>query len=131
MSVKSLYKKRSRGMGMDRTVLVTKEIGDCGIIYANGYLNALTAERLEDLCEEILQKGIKKIIVNFKETEFINSIGISILIGMIEKMRKAKGHLGFCNLSKVHSDTFEMLGLTKYIPIFPSETEALLSLKDR
>ena len=116
---------------MDRSFLVIKEIGDCGIIYANGYLNGLGAERLEEECENILRKGIRKIIINFKKTELINSIGISILIGIIEKVKAANGHLGFCNLSRVHAETFEMLGFTKYVPIFPSEEEALASMEKR
>ena len=116
---------------MDRSFVVIKEIGDCGIIYANGYLNGLGAERLEEECEQLLREGIKKIVVNFQKTELINSIGISVLIGIIEKVRSAGGHLGFCNLEKVHAETFEMLGFTKYVPIFPSEEEALISMEKR
>lgn len=116
---------------MDKPILITKEINDCSIIYANGYLNGLGAERLEDECEAILQKGIKKIILNFKKTELINSIGISILISIIEKTKNVKGHLSFCNLNKIHAETFEMLGLTKYVPVFSSEDEALLTIQNR
>lgn len=116
---------------MERSFLVIKEVGDCGIVYANGYLNGLGAERLEEECKNLLKKGIKKIIINFKKTELINSIGISILIGIIETVKEAEGHLGFCNLSRVHAETFEMLGFTKYVPIFASEEEALMSMENR
>jgi len=116
---------------MDRTDLITKDVDDCSVIYATGYLNGLSAEKLEYECDNILKKGIKKVVLDFNNIELINSIGISVLIGIIEKLKKIDGHLCFCNLHKIHSDTFEILGLTKYVPIFASESEAITSFRDR
>lgn len=98
---------------------------DFSVIFADEYLNGLNAESLEEECRSMLGNGVKKIILNFKKTELINSIGISIIISIIEKVKEAKAQICFCNLSKIHSDTFDMLGLTRHAYIFSSVDEAL------
>lgn len=105
-----------------------KVMKDCAIVYSDNYLNALEGEKLEEECEELLGKGFKKVVIDFKNTEFVNSIGISILIGIMEKVRENDGKLLFSSLRKGSMDAFEMLGLTKYVPIYETEEDALLSV---
>ena len=94
------------------------------VIYTNGYINDLGGELIDKECIKMLQKNISNIIINFAGSEFINSIGISILIGIIEKVSDINGRIIFTNLSKANKDVFEMLGLTKFASIFSTETEA-------
>jgi len=107
-----------------------KEVGDCVVLYSDNYLNGLEGERLEEDCGELLKMGFKKIVIDFTRTELINSIGVSILISIIEMVREWKGVLLFSGLKRVNIDTFHMLGLTKYVPVFGTEEEALLKIRD-
>lgn len=104
-----------------------KAMGDCAVVYSDDYLNAVEGERLEDDCGELLKSGFRKVLIDFSRTELVNSIGISILIGIIEKVRESEGTLLFSSLRKTNVDAFKMLGLTKYVPIFETEEEALRS----
>ncbi len=115
---------------MDNPILLSKKLKDCIILYTNNYLNALGAEKLEDECEALFKMGHEKILINFENTELINSIGISVLIGIIEKMKHFEGRLSFTNLNKTHTETFNMLGLNKYVPIFENEADALLNISE-
>jgi len=116
---------------MGKKVLTTKAVGECKVIYANEYLNDLSAEKLEDECDELIQKGTKKIIVNFGETQIVNSIGISVLISIIKKIKKINAEITFCDLRENQKDTFSIVGITKHIPIFATEAEALTSLEQK
>lgn len=107
-----------------------KELGDCAVLYSDSYLNGLEGERLEEDCSELLEMGFRKIVIDFTRTELINSIGISILISIIEMVREGHGVLLFSGLKRVNIDTFNMLGLTKYVPVFETEEEALLKIQD-
>lgn len=100
------------------------------VIYPQGYLNNIVGEKLEKECNAFLDKGINKIVLDFTKTEFINSIGISILLSIIEKMEASKGTLCFTSMSNLHEDIFEMLGLTKYVNVFPNKEEAIKKLKN-
>ena len=55
----------------------------------------------------------------------VNSIGVSILIEVIEKLQDIDGKLGFCNLAPIVEKTFNIMGLTKYSTIFASESEGI------
>ncbi len=120
--------KKIKGRIMDNPILLSKKLKDCVILYTNNYLNALGAEKLEDECEALFKTGHEKILINFENTELINSIGISVLIGIIEKMKHFEGRLSFTNLNKTHTETFNMLGLNKYVPIFEKEADALSNI---
>jgi len=103
--------------------------GDTAVIYPKGYLNNLSGESLVVECGNYIGKGIAKIVVNFGETDLINSIGISLLLQIIEDLKNIQGTICFTNMSKLLRDTFEMLGLIKHMIVFPLESDALKYLK--
>ncbi len=109
--------------------VVSRTVGDAAVIHPKGYLNNLAGEGLVDECNRFIEDGITRVVLNFSEIDFINSIGVSLLLGIIERLRECKGVLCFSNLSGAHRDTFEMLGITKYILVFEREEEALDHLK--
>lgn len=113
MSVKSSFK------------VTSKRISDVAVLCPQGYLNNVAGEHLVQECNACLDNKIRKVVLNFSETDFINSIGISMLLSVIEKLKEAGGTLCFTNLSKAYNDTFEMLGLTKFIQVFPDENAAV------
>ena len=106
----------------------TRLVEGAAIIYPGPYLNQLRGEDIESRCQELLQKGINRLVINFKETELINSIGISILLGVIEAVNDARGMLVLSNLSATNRELFEMLGLLGHIRIEESEEDALNTL---
>ena len=55
----------------------------------------------------------------------MNSIGVSILIEIIEKLQDIEGRLGYYNLAPIVEKTFNIMGLTKYSSIFEFEKKAL------
>lgn len=110
--------------------VTSRRISDVAILYPQGYLNNVAGAHLMEECNTCLENDIRKVVLNFSETDFINSIGISMLLGIMEKLKDAGGTLCFTNLSKAYNDTFEMLGLDRYIRIFPDENSAVKYLSD-
>lgn len=102
-----------------------KEVGDAVVIYPDNYINDIEGEKLEELCASYMDRGFARIIIDFSETDLVNSIGVSILIGIIERVRDYKGRISFSGLKRVNYEIFNIVGLTKHIPIFETEEEAL------
>jgi len=102
--------------------------GSVAVVYPQGYLNNLAGESLVNESRGYIEKGIKNVVVNFRGTDLINSIGISLILHIMEELKGCGGRLCFSDMSKTHRDTFEMLGLTKFIDVFGTEEEALQSL---
>lgn len=102
-----------------------KEVGDVVVIYPDNYINDIEGEKLEDLCASYMERGFNSIVIDFSETDLVNSIGVSILIGIIEKVRDCKAKIAFSGLKRVNYDIFNIVGLTKHIEIFDTEEDAV------
>ena len=108
----------------------TRLVDGAAIIHPGAYLNQLGGEVIEDRCSQLIGEGIRRIVINFEETELINSIGISILLGIIETVNEADGMLVLSNLNSSSRELFEMLGLLSHIRVAGTEEEALGLLCD-
>jgi anti-anti-sigma factor len=106
----------------------TRLVDGTAIIYPGPYLNQLRGEVIEERCRELLGEDVRHIVINFENTELINSIGISILLGIIETVHDAKGALVLSNLNSCSRELFEMLGLLDHIRIQETEELAVQSL---
>ena len=106
-----------------------KLVEDAAVIYPGPYLNQLRGEDVEKQCGELLANGIRRIVINFEDTELINSIGISILLGVIESVNHVQGILVLSNLNASNRELFEMLGLMSHVEMMDTEEIALLKLR--
>lgn len=113
---------------MSAAEIKARLVEDAAVIYPGSYLNQLRGERIESKCREFLTAGVRRIVINFEETELINSIGISILLGVIESVNHALGALVLSNLNASNRELFEMLGLMSHVEIVDTEEIALLKL---
>ena len=113
---------------MSAVEIRTRLTEDAAVVYPGAYLNQLRGERIEMVCQELLDRGVRRIVINFEETELINSIGISILLGVIETVNNARGGLVLSNLDESNRELFEMLGLGSHVEMADTEELALLRL---
>ena len=95
------------------------------IVYAGDYLNKASGERVEYECRQYLSYGYKSLVISFRETKVVNSIGISILIGVIEMARETGTDIIFAEPNEQTHSLFEMLGLTRHVSIAKTELDAL------
>ena len=105
-----------------------KEEGDVVIISTDGYLNNVGGEKIAEACYEKIEKGKKHFLLNLEKSTVVNSIGVSILIEIIEKLQDHDGKLGYFNLAPIVEKTFSIIGLTKNTTIFTSEGEAIAEM---
>ena len=99
--------------------------GDSVVFHTQEYMNDVEGERLDEICTRLLADGKKRFVVDLSGTGLINSIAVSILIGMIEKVRTSGGDLVFSGLSGVNKSIFDKLGLSNAAQVFDTEEEAL------
>lgn len=106
----------------------TKEANQIVIIETDGYLNNEGGEAISAICYEKMSAGQNKFLINMANTKVVNSIGVSILIEIIEKLQEVDGKIGYYNLAPIVSKTFNIMGLTKYSTVFATEEEAVSGL---
>jgi anti-anti-sigma factor len=98
------------------------------IMYTKGYINNVGGEEIATRAYELMDDGVRTLLLNLRETKIVNSIGISILIEIIEKMIDKGGRIAFCCLTPVIHKTFQIMGLANYASIFTDEEAALKEL---
>ena len=91
------------------------------VIYTDGYINNQGGEEIARVAYELIDEGYKSLLLNLAKTKIVNSIGISILIEIIEKMIEIEGKLSFCDLTPTIDKTFHIMGLAQYTNIYPDE----------
>lgn len=90
---------------------------EIAVVTAGDYLNKLTGERIERECKDRLEQGCRELVVDFSQTEVINSIGISILLGVIDSAKNSGAKVVFSDLNDDSAQLFETLGLTNHVTI--------------
>lgn len=111
------------------TPIQARCVGDTAIIYASDYLNKLSGERIERECKRQLESGRHAVVINFRDTELVNSIGVSILMGVIDAAEQSKARIIFSDVNTHTANLFEMLGLTRHVSVVKDEEEALAFLE--
>ncbi len=103
-------------------------VGTTAVVYASDYLNKLTGERIEHECKKQLDSGARALVIDFRDTELVNSIGISILLGIIDIAEKSGAPVVFSDVNDKIVQLFDMLGLTLHVVLAKDEQEALSGL---
>jgi anti-anti-sigma factor len=99
------------------------------VIYTEGNINNQGGEELARAAYNLMDEGYKVLLLNLTGTKVIDSIGISTLIEVIEKVIEIEGRVGFCCLTPTIERTFNVMGLAQCAPIFPNEAAAVAGLR--
>ena len=92
-------------------------VGERSVIFAGDYINKLSGEQIEYECKRRLEAGCKELTVNLSKTEIINSIGISILLGVIDIASNNGASVVFSDVNENTVELFDMLGVSKHVVI--------------
>jgi len=103
-------------------------VGTTAVVYAGDYLNKLTGEKIERECRRQLDSGCRALVIDFGDTELVNSIGVSILLGIIDVAEKNGARVVFSDVNNQTVELFQMLGLTRHVALAKNEQEALSDL---
>jgi len=103
-------------------------VGTTAVVYASDYLNKLTGEKIEHECRRQLNCGCRALVIDFSDTKLVNSIGVSILLGIIDVAEKCGARIAFSEVNNETVQLFEMLGLTRHVVLAKDEREALMNL---
>ena len=113
-------------MNKDIEVSISRK-EDVSILNIQGDVTAISGETIEEAYQKVSTDGAKKILLYFDKDGYINSGGIAILIGIVSEGMKKEQKIRMTGLSGHFQKIFDMVGLTKYTEIFPTEE---LALKD-
>lgn len=103
--------------------LASNLVNDVLVIKTEGYINNAGGEKIAQEFEPHFNNGVTKLLIDIENSKVVNSIGISFLIEIIEKLNDKGGKLFFTNLDPSIEKTFTIMGLFQF-------AEKVSSIKD-
>src|SRR3989339_1396770 len=99
-------------------IVETEEHGMYSLVEVGGYLTANNVLKLRTAFEQSVSIGHSRMAIDLSQVEFIDSVGIGLLVNIKRKLDETEGMFGIINPSKVVSDVFEVSHTDKYFPIY-------------
>lgn len=96
---------------------VNKEtIGDSLIVHIKGDLNVKTSPILEDELTKSIS-GVKELVLNFADVEYISSAGLRVLLALEKTMRRQSGKMTLRNVNPAVKEIIRLAGFLQVMHI--------------
>lgn len=105
--------------------LDTIERDGWAVVAVRGEVDVYTAPRLREHLIELSGQGVRQVVVDLDEVEFLDSTGLGVLVGSLKRFRGNEGDLVLVCTQPRIMKVFEITGLTKVFSIHSSVDEAV------
>ena len=97
------------------------------VISTSGYVNNVGGEAIAAEFNRHFEKGVREVVVNLAGSRVVNSIGMSFLLEILEKLHEADGKLVFTNLDPAVDKMLTIMGIFNMAGKAADVNEALKS----
>lgn len=98
--------------------------GETAVVDLSGDINRSAEPVLTEAYDQVAAAGCTNVILNFAGTEFINSTGIAVIVGILAKARAESRSVSACGLTDHYQHIFQITRLADFMPMFPDESAA-------
>jgi len=117
-----------RGHTPVQTRIFTRSVADVSIVDLSGRVTIGEGSvLLRDKVHELLNQGVRKILLNVHEVGYVDSSGIGTIVKVYTSVRGQGGHLKLVNPNKRLKDLLDMTKLSAVFEILPDEATAIHS----
>ena len=106
-----------------------EDLPETRIIRLAGDLETEAIAMIREKVFPLLESGVKRLIFDCRNLEYVTSPALGILISIYKKTRAEEGDTRFFGLKQNIYEVFVKVGLTKTFQIFPTEEKAVASFK--
>ncbi len=98
------------------------------VLAIRGEVDIYTAPRLRESLVDLVNEGVRRIVVDLEGVDFLDSTGIGVLVGGLKRVRTHEGELALvCTQGRILK-VFEITGLSTIFAIFDSVDTAVAAL---
>jgi len=99
--------------------------GDVKIVRFSGMIDTVTASDAEAALMQLLSDGHNKLLLNFEQLSYINSIGLRVVLMVAKQLKHSAGELRICSLNEPVQEVFDITGFSSILNVEVSEEMAL------
>jgi anti-sigma B factor antagonist len=104
---------------------VRKPSETVSVIDIAGEITSFSEQVLSEAYNQASDAGIKSVVLNFEDLEYMNSGGIGLLVTTLIRANRQGQKLSAFGLNEHYRQIFELTRLDEAIGIFESESQAL------
>jgi anti-anti-sigma factor len=102
-----------------------RERDGVAVIDLTGDLNSSAEEALNEAYAQATRSGADSVVLNFERTEYINSTGIALIVGLLAQARTKGIEVSAFGLSDHYREIFEITRLADFMRITDNEDGAV------
>ena len=104
-----------------------KDASGVAVVQVEGQLVVGNRQELKDLVQAALDRGDRRLLIDFSRTGYIDSSGLGALVSISKKIREAGGELRLSGLNEDLRSLFELTKLDTLFAIAETPKQALAS----
>ncbi len=101
------------------------EVGDVSVVRIAGNLDTQTSPVTQEQLIQLIQDGATKILLDFKELNYISSSGLRLLLVANKRLEGNNGQVRICNPNTMVREVFKTSGFSEIFSVYGSQAEAL------
>jgi anti-anti-sigma factor len=108
--------------------IASARAGKAAVIRVAGRMDAVAAPEFERTCSHWIETGIRMVIIDLADLEYISSPGLRAVLAAGEKIRAGGGALWLCAPGGIVKNVLELTGFCSLFPVYDSAEMALEQL---
>lgn len=105
----------------------SRDASGVAVVQVEGQLIVGNRHELKDLVQAALDKGERRILIDFSRTGYIDSSGLGALVSISKRIRESGGELRLSGLNEDLRSLFELTKLDTLFAIAETPQQALAS----
>jgi anti-sigma B factor antagonist len=98
------------------SVLVSQDRTEV-VVQARGALDVERAPALRRTLADLIDDGARSVVVDLRETPYLDSVGLGVLVGALKRARDRGGEVSLCGPQKNVYELIDLTGLTEVFVI--------------
>jgi anti-sigma B factor antagonist len=90
---------------------------DRAVIQVSGEIDLATCPQLRNVLAELVDRGVRHLVIDLEQVSFLDSSGIGVLMGTLRRVRELDGSLRLTAPSAQVRRVLELTGATMLLPI--------------
>ena len=119
---------RHRGSRLNFSAIIRQQ-GEITLVDLSGPLTSFETAALNETIAGLLRQGRKRIVLNLRGLEYLDSSGVGQLVRTYLMVVKADGEMRAVGLTPRVEEILKITKLSQVFPEFPDEEEALRSFR--
>jgi anti-sigma B factor antagonist len=98
---------------------------DCAVLRASGEIDIYTAPQLREYVIKLVAEGVRYIVADLREVDFLDSTGLGALVGSLKRLRERDGSLTLVTAADRILTIFRLTGLGRVFTLHSSVPDAI------